>query len=120
MIKTIIKQYNKNIVLIIVIIIDTLILLGRLYYYNNRIIFGNTILKNAYTNNVISNGWGKVGNDWYYCKGTTIVTDEIIEWDNKLYYLDKKGKLLKNKIAYKIKDNYYNIDTDGMLTLISN
>lgn len=45
--------------------------------------------------------------------------NQIVTKNNKQYYYDNSGKLVKGKFGYKIKNKYYKISKAGVLTKVS-
>ncbi len=61
------------------------------------------------------NGWQKDGNKWYYFENGRMCTSDIIYEDDKMYYVDKTGAMLKNGWIESNYGSWYYAYADGSL-----
>ena len=71
---------------------------GTLCYYN-----ADGVLTSKYT----TNGWKKIGTDWYYIMNGKVVTSDMIEIDGEEYMFDGSGKLYTDTVISWDSFKYY-------------
>ncbi len=56
----------------------------------------------------VKNGWKKIGSDWYYFENSTILTEDCVLSDGKLYHFSKSG--VSNKKGIRITNGWNLVD----------
>lgn len=69
---------------------------------------------------IAKDGWCDVKGQWYYIKDNAVLRQQFIKRNNKIYYLNEDGQLVKDQTIYiyneeKNKNIYYKATEDGSL-----
>lgn len=115
----ILKHLSSFVVFIILFAFDIIVLFNVKNYYNKPFINKNYVRNNGYTKDLARDGFVKINSNYYYCdQNAIIVKDKIVKCNDKEYYLAPTGILIIDKKNFKINDNFYDIDKDGVLTKV--